>query len=250
MFERKLTALDYHSPDNFDYQNEKTFRNFISWIENQKIRLYPIEERVSLDNVESDDWNQVYEKYLKEMDMENLNSNLPREEQIEIILSHAIRLEFTDNVDKINTFRASQDELMKQNSETNPLENIDYNSVDFVDGLNRMQRLLNVPTKSGDNLTVLQAISKLVSEKLNPKAVQASLEEHKYLKEPTQLTLNSINGGIDCKDPILNDAVKVLRLLHIKELRDLQTKINETIVSIQTITANPKTDSSLGKVGF
>lgn len=42
--------------------DEKTFRNFISWIENQKIRLYPIEERVSLDNVESDDWNQVYEK--------------------------------------------------------------------------------------------------------------------------------------------------------------------------------------------
>lgn len=40
-------------------------------------------------------------QYLKEMDMENLNSNLPREEQIEIILSHAIRLEFTDNGDKL-----------------------------------------------------------------------------------------------------------------------------------------------------
>ena len=51
------------------------------------------------------------------------------------------------------------------------------------------------------------------------------------------------------KDKILNEAAKILRLIHIKELRDLQTKINETIVSIQTLTANPKTDSSLGKVG-
>lgn len=61
--------------------------------------------------------------------------------------------------------------------------------------------------------------------------------------------MDSINTGFDTSDKILNEAVKVLRLLHIKELRDLQTKINETIVNIQTVTANPKTDSSLGRVG-
>lgn len=51
------------------------------------------------------------------------------------------------------------------------------------------------------------------------------------------------------KDTSVNDAAKILRLLHIKELRKLQTDINETIVVIQAITANPKTDSSLGRVG-
>jgi RLL motif-containing protein 1 len=51
------------------------------------------------------------------------------------------------------------------------------------------------------------------------------------------------------KDKALNEAAKILRLLHIKELRELQTRINETIVNIQKITANPKTDSSLGRVG-
>ena len=50
-------------------------------------------------------------------------------------------------------------------------------------------------------------------------------------------------------DYILDEAAKVLRLLHISELRDLQTKINEAIVAVQTITANPKTDQKLGKVG-
>lgn len=41
-----------------------------------------------------------------------------------------------------------------------------------------------------------------------------------------------------------------MRLLFIKDLRDLQTNVNEIIVAIQAITANPKTDSSLGKVGI
>lgn len=46
-----------------------------------------------------------------------------------------------------------------------------------------MQRLLNVPSKPDDNLTVLQAVSKLVSEKLNPKNVQSFLEQYQDSKE-------------------------------------------------------------------
>ena len=50
-------------------------------------------------------------------------------------------------------------------------------------------------------------------------------------------------------DYITAEAAKILRLLHIQELRDLQTAINEAIVKVQAFTANPKTDSRLGKVG-
>jgi hypothetical protein len=42
----------------------------------------------------------------------------------------------------------------------------------------------------------------------------------------------------------------VLNLLFLNELRSLQTSINESLVSIQKITADPKTDTALGKVGF
>lgn len=50
-------------------------------------------------------------------------------------------------------------------------------------------------------------------------------------------------------DIINDETAKILRLLHIKELRSLQTEINEAIVKIQGLTANPKTDTKLGKVG-
>lgn len=46
-----------------------------------------------------------------------------------------------------------------------------------------------------------------------------------------------------------NQAARVLRLLFVQDIRELQTRINEAIVAVQKITANPKTDTSLGKVG-
>lgn len=56
-------------------------------------------------------------------------------------------------------------------------------------------------------------------------------------------------------DPPLSEAAvvqqpsDVLRLLFIEDLRDLQTKINESLVAVQTVTADPRTDTKLGRVG-
>jgi RLL motif-containing protein 1 len=50
-------------------------------------------------------------------------------------------------------------------------------------------------------------------------------------------------------DYITTEAAKILRLLHIRELRELQNSANEAIVAVQGVTANPKTDTKLGKVG-
>lgn len=41
----------------------------------------------------------------------------------------------------------------------------------------------------------------------------------------------------------------VLKLLFVQDLRELQTKINEALVAVQTVTADPRTDTRLGKVG-
>lgn len=56
--------------------------------------------------------------------------------------------------------------------------------------------------------------------------------------------------GMNQKDDDVEQAARILRLLQIHGLRNLQTMINETIVQTQDITANPKTDTKLGKVGF
>ncbi|KAF6029901.1 C14orf166 [Bugula neritina] len=48
---------------------------------------------------------------------------------------------------------------------------------------------------------------------------------------------------------VTEEAVKILRLLHIQNLRQLQSQINEALVIVQNVTANPKTDQRLGKIG-
>jgi RLL motif-containing protein 1 len=47
----------------------------------------------------------------------------------------------------------------------------------------------------------------------------------------------------------IDGAIKILRLLHVEQLRQLQTRVNEILVRVQRLTANPKTDLKLGKVG-
>ena len=39
--------------------DDMVFRNFVSWLENQKIRLYKIEDRQALDQVDDPNWSTV-----------------------------------------------------------------------------------------------------------------------------------------------------------------------------------------------
>lgn len=48
---------------------------------------------------------------------------------------------------------------------------------------------------------------------------------------------------------MVNRAALILRLLYIADMRDLQTRINELIVTVQNYTANPRVNAALGKVG-
>ena len=44
--------------------DETEFRNFIVWLEDQKIRHYKIEDRGNLRNIHSSDWPKFFEKVM------------------------------------------------------------------------------------------------------------------------------------------------------------------------------------------
>lgn len=101
-----------------------------------------------------------------------------------------------------------------------------------------------------DPSLLLEAIRMVIEERLSDSAVEIAgqgADSQKVKKKRYNPTAKDC--GFDLGDLVLNEAAKVLRLLHIKELRHLQTSINELIVAVQAVTANPKTDQSLGKVG-
>lgn len=50
-------------------------------------------------------------------------------------------------------------------------------------------------------------------------------------------------------DASVDKAATLLRILYTRDLRKLQSLIDETIVEVQEFTSNPRTDSSLGRTG-
>ena len=50
-------------------------------------------------------------------------------------------------------------------------------------------------------------------------------------------------------DDVLNRLAVVLKMLHLDDFRDLQTDLNALIALGQEYTANPRTNTKLGKVG-
>ncbi|KAM9432170.1 RNA transcription, translation and transport factor protein-like isoform 2-T2 [Salvelinus alpinus] len=240
MFRRKLTALDYHNPSGFDCKDETEFRNFIVWLEDQKIRHYKIEDRGNLRNIPTSGWHKSFEQYLRDV-------NCPftveeRQESVDWLLGLAVRLEYGDNVEKYkNCPPATATEAEKP---SDPLIHLDSSNPDFKAGVLGLASLLKIQ-RHDDYLVMLKAIRILIQERLTPEAIAKASQS----KEGLPVALDKHILGFDTGDATLNEAAQILRLLHIEELRDLQTRINEAIVAVQAIIADPKTDHRLGKVG-
>ncbi|XP_076314084.1 RNA transcription, translation and transport factor protein [Tachypleus tridentatus] len=245
MFKRKLTALGYHNPENFNVNDENEFRNVVVWLEDQKIRFYKIEDREDLRNINHSNWESVFKQYLKHVECP---FDLPdRNAVIDWLLSFSVRLEYGDSVEKYKDATAENAEKNLVNApqviQENPLDNLDFEDKDFKAGVSTLARLLNI-TEHPDHLVTLKAICTLVKNRLSVEAVS---KKEKPQGKPFPLQKSSLT--FDTGDYVMNQAAKVLRLLYIHDLRDLQTRINEAIVAVQTITANPKTDTKLGRVG-
>ncbi|CAB1456687.1 unnamed protein product [Pleuronectes platessa] len=241
MFRRKLTALDYHNPAGCDFSDETQYRNCIVWLEDQKIRHYKIEDRGNLRNIPGSDWPSAFQKYLQDV-------NCPfgvqeKHEALDWLLGLAVRYEYGDNVEK---YKNCQPLAASSNSDVpiDPLVNLDINSPDFKAGVTALSNILKIG-RHDDYLVMLKAIRILIQERLSPEAIAKASQS----REGIPVTLDKHTLGFDTGDATLNEAAQILRLLHIEELRELQTKINEAIVAVQAIIADPKTDHRLGKVG-
>ncbi|XP_062621883.1 RNA transcription, translation and transport factor protein-like isoform X1 [Saccostrea cucullata] len=248
MFRRKLSALGYQNPNEFNvngtiYENE--FRNFVIWLEDQKIRHYKIEDRMGLRNIKSSDWSSSCETYFKDLGCPYQKSE--RTNMIEWILAYAVRLEYGDHVDEYKAADPSNIAMSQTDRvpSSNPLDNLDFNDPDFKAGITSLSMILQIPPHA-DHLEQLKAICMVVKDRLSQEAIKKFSTE----KQGEQLPLDQTDLGFDTGDYIINEAAKILRLIHIKNLRDLQTQINAAIVGVQALIANPKTDSRLGKVGY
>ncbi|MGH0178136.1 UNVERIFIED_CONTAM: hypothetical protein FKN15_076932 [Acipenser sinensis] len=152
---------------------------------------------------------------------------LERQEAVDWLLSLAVRFEYGDNADK---YKNCQPHAAVDNTQTqsDPLIHLDINNPDFKAGVLALANLLQIQ-RHDDYLVMLKAIRILVQERLTQEAIAKAGRS----KEGLPVALEKHLLGFDTGDATLNEAAAILRLLHIEELRDLQTRINEAIVAVQ-----------------
>ncbi|KAK2567291.1 RNA transcription [Acropora cervicornis] len=234
MYKRKLKALGHHNPEGFNINNEEEVKNLVVWLEDQRIRLYKIGEREQLRDIKSKDLNCPVE----------ISQKLS---VLEWLLAHAVRLEYSENAQKLNSVGPKDKKHPADGTKLldDSLINLTVDNPELMAGVTSLSKLLNLPNHP-DHFVLLQAVRLLIEGKLTE---ETSKPGKKSGKKVDIIPLNKVKLGFDTGDSAINEAAKIIRLLHVTELRELQTRINEAIVAVQAITANPKTDQSLGRVG-
>ncbi|XP_063706649.1 RNA transcription, translation and transport factor protein [Culicoides brevitarsis] len=245
MFKTKLSALEYHSASNVNIDDPKEFRNLILWLEDQKIRHYKIEDRAGLREINNtNEWTKAFEKYKEDLGCPKVFTT-----QVEIlswILGYATKLEYGDHADKYRGVSADMFENKGQSQaptikSTNPFDNLDFTSKDFEAGVRNLALRFDMPHHP-DHLVLLQGIARLARDNFSVEALKEQIPEGK----PFPIF---DGAGFNYENEDMETGARILRLLQIQSVRELQTLINETIVTVQNLTADPKTDSKLGKVG-
>jgi len=232
VLKRKLSVLGHPNPDRVDPSDEAQFRRLVVWLEDIKIRQCTIDERAPLREVEGPAWAQELSKYLARLACP-LPPTSPPLHLASWLLGLAVRLEFGERPQHFNPKKS-------------PLPPTSDSGPEFEAGVAALADLLQVPWHPSPHLR-LAAVTSLVTSRLSkearedPTTVIPQGPSYSLATSPALLPAGTSKG--------VELAAKVLRLLYIQDLRVLQTQINETIVSVQKVTANPKTDTRLGKVG-
>ncbi|XP_076635521.1 RNA transcription, translation and transport factor protein-like [Colletes latitarsis] len=248
MFKRRLKALGYVEWDKVNVNDTQHFRKVTVWLEDQKIRQYDIQDRKQLRDLKNEKWPNVFLQYCKDLNCPISGNALA---QLEWLIGYAVWLEVEDNSEEYSEnvkemkIKMKNETLVPRLISKNPLDNLDFNSKEFKQGTYSVAKLLRIPSHL-DHLLRLKACSKLVQRRLNPECVQ---NPNSKILRGKPFPVMSIAPGFQLSNPALENATKILALLYIQDIRNLQTKINEVIVRVQNITANPKTDTKLGKVG-
>ncbi|GIL89737.1 hypothetical protein Vretimale_16607 [Volvox reticuliferus] len=266
----QLQALQY--PHSVDLTNTELVRKLVIWLENQKIREYKIGDRKALSDVQSPSWDAAFKKYLQDLECPVPPGDMTA--ALHWLVAFAVNLEYEDNADRIAAVSsqppAAAAAAPGPGSGKHPGPSgakgggqdhhcfTDLQDPAVVAAVLQLIKAAQVemPEDSGSGSSDATSPSSAIVDYLLAAAQRCVCEVGPALRtgvwsrgKPPRQALASVPLGFGLEGEALATAAAALRLLYIQDLRRLQSQIDHAIVEMQEYTANPKTDSSLGKVG-
>ncbi|GLC41845.1 hypothetical protein PLESTM_001251600 [Pleodorina starrii] len=281
----QLKALRYLHP--VDLADRESVRKLVIWLENQKIREYKIEDRKPLADTQSPNWDAAFKKYLGDLECPVPPTDTAA--ALHWLVAFALNLDYEDNADKLGKLGAPPTSQPAASAATREAGGVgkapasasgsgsgpgsglggssrtgaeeafsDLQDPRVVAAVLALVRAAQVagPQDGGDSPQVASSQSLPVVDQLMAAVQRCVCELGPALRpgvwnpaRPPRQALAGVPLGFEVEGEALSAAATALRLLFTRDLRRLQSQIDHAVVEMQEYTANPKTDSSLGKVG-
>jgi len=263
---RILELLQCPSASSFSISEKVEVAKAVAWIEDRKIRYLDVGDRQGL-RVADEKWCQNFRKYLRVMECPHADAwkadpapaqppggwvlSPPHLGALRWIFDRAVACEYEDNGSMYNASAAAvASQGAGENGEAKG-EVPSGGSQTSADALKALCTALGVqPKPDWTTLDTLRVCLLQVRTKHGP------LVEMCSQAPPTRARaqhLRDMEGkfplGFSTNDHTVDLASRLLRMLYVSDLRDLQNDVNAILVVTQEFTANPKTNSALGKVG-
>ena len=288
--------------------DDKTFREFIVWLEDTKIRALPMNERGPLRAVDasSSEWHAAFSAFAKEVGCElNVTATQNAERVFDYLLEQALALDYRDNADDLGSIvknlkmatishntssgggipppskrqrvaspRSEDRKLMSGlsdpalRSRLKELATVLQVDVEGVMGSNQddgggVEALVEACVRAVERFIAPFWMVHVEDQKQSGGGKGEGRERsggdaaNNHKKKPTaaswNLKVTDFPSGIEVGGAgggaAVEAAVNVLRVLHINDLRVLQSAVDALLVQMQEYTSDPKTDSKLGRVG-
>lgn len=232
---RKLQALNYPELESACLSGQD-YCKIILWLEEEKIRLYDKIDRKPLRDF-NQGWYTLVADYAKEL-------GVPADGLSERDV--AVKLKVLNGLTNVAVHDIYRDKVEAHELEVAPQQG----TADMAER-QRLGLLIPAINKLLDQFS----LPLLPDSAVDADTVAALLCVHARVCPPTgeargvPLDLDRIPIGIPIDDPEVKRAAAVLRVMHGLELQQLQVNINHVINELQSLTADPKTDARLGRVG-
>jgi len=238
MFQRRLSALGYPQTESFRGESEREACALAAWLEDKIIRQYAIEDRGPLRNGDAG----ALQAYLLEMHAPPAVASHLQARRYQAVSSWLLCVALQYEHDEK---RSLCDEAARRAKESASSRGLSADDSELL-GLAAAYGV----TPCSDANRLLQDVLRASRAARAPAPQEQAAPPVKKRKPPlAPLGEGTFPLGFSLEDDSLNDAARVLRILYVRELRQLQDAVNDAIVSLQELTANPKTDAGLGRVG-